>query len=225
MAGGFGTRLQSKIKDVPKPMADIKGKPFLAHLIDYLYKFDINEVILSVGYKYEVITEYFGTRYKDVDIRYVIEKEPIGTGGAIKGALKWTNEENVLVLNGDTFFNIDFKKLFEFHIAKDSILTLALKPMFNFDRFGAVILKDDRVVGFEEKSFKKFGYINAGVYVMNRRIAAYLSPYKDNFSFETDFLQKNVALLKSFAFISDGYFIDIGIPEDYLEAQKIGGNK
>lgn len=220
LAGGFGTRLQKVVNDVPKPMADINGRPFLSYLMDYLSSQDISKVLLSVGYKYEIIKNYFGLKYKNLDIEYVIEAEPLGTGGALGKALKQTNENNVLVLNGDTFFNLDLKKLVDFHLAQNSILTLSLKPMHNFDRYGTAILKDNRVIGFEEKSFKIFGYINGGVYVLDRKIDEYFMQYSNNFSFEIDFLQKNILGSKPFAFISDSYFIDIGIPEDYEKAKR-----
>ncbi len=221
LAGGFGTRLQAVVKDAPKPMADINGRPFLSYLMDYLSNQGINKILLSVGYKYESIKNYFGPKYKNLDIEYVIEDEPLGTGGAIREALNYANGAEVIVLNGDTFFDVDLRRLFFFHHAHDSLLTIAVKPMRNFDRYGTVVLNNDnRVTGFEEKSLKDFGYINGGVCIMKREILDYLKQNGDNFSFEIDFLQRNINNIDSFALISDSYFIDIGIPEDYKKAQQ-----
>lgn len=222
LAGGAGTRLQGVVKNVPKPMADIKGRPFLCYVMDYLLEHDINRILFSVGYKHEIIRDYFGSRYKNLEIEYVVENEPLGTGGAIKKAMEFVREDDFLILNGDTFFNVDLKKLFLFHLSNVPTLTLSLKPMNNFDRYGTVIIEGNMVKGFEEKSFRDFGYINGGVYAVNKGICSYLKQYNDNFRFsiEVDFLQKNVNLLKISAFISDGYFIDIGVPEDYEKAQK-----
>ncbi len=220
LAGGIGKRLQGIVKDVPKPMADIKGKPFLSYLMDYLSGKGVNKVLLSVGYKYEVIKSYFGLKYENLDIEYIIENEPLGTGGALRESLNKARGDDVMVLNGDTFFNIDLKKMVDFHFTHDSIITIAVKSMYNFDRYGTVRLEKDRIVGFEEKSFKDFGYINGGVYVVNKTISSFFKQKKTPFSFEVDFLYENIKNIPSFAFICDNYFIDIGVPEDYERAQK-----
>jgi len=220
LAGGTGTRLQSVVRDVPKPMADISGKPFLCYLLDYLSSYGISHVLLSVGYKHEVITNYFGLRYKDLEIKYVTEDMPLGTGGATKKALGFVSGDEVVILNGDTFFNLDLKKMIGFHHAEDSMLTIAVKPMNDFNRYGTVIIKDKRIIGFDEKTFRHFGYINGGVCIMKKAILEFFEPDKDAFSFEIDFLQKKINDIRSFAFVSDDYFIDIGIPEDYKKAQK-----
>lgn len=220
LAGGVGTRLQSVVKDLPKPMADINGRPFLCYLLDYLSSQGITKILLSVGYRHEIIRDYFGLQYRNMDISHIVEAEPLGTGGALKKALSCTEGRDVIVLNGDTFFNLDLKKMIDFHHAEDSILTIAVKPMHDFDRYGAVIIKDSRVVDFEEKTFKHFGYINGGVYAMKKTISEFFDNDKDTFSFEVDFLNKKIHNIHPFAFISDDYFIDIGIPDDYKKAQE-----
>lgn len=220
LAGGFGTRLQSVITDVPKPMADIKGRPFLCYLMDYLSSYTITKIMLSVGYKYENITNYFGSRYKNIDIEYVIEEEPLGTGGAIKKALEQVKGKAVIVMNGDTFFNLDIKKFVDFHFGKDAMLTLAVKPMHNYDRYDSIIFENNKIIDFADKSFKSFGHINGGVYVLSKKILNYFGGFKKNFSFEMEFLRKTIHEITVYPFISDSYFIDIGIPEDYRKAQK-----
>lgn len=220
LAGGAGTRLQGVVRDVPKPMADINGKPFICYLLDYLAAYDVKKILLSVGYRYEIIRDYFGSQYKDMDIRYVIEDKPLGTGGALKKALMVAEGEEFIVLNGDTFFNLNLGKMVSFHRAENSMLTIAVKPMHDFDRYGTVIIKDKRAVSFEEKSFKHFGYINGGIYVIKKTISEFFDYDKNTFSFETDFLYKKINDIYPCVFICDDYFIDIGIPDDYKKAQK-----
>lgn len=209
LCGGLGTRLKSVIKDIPKPMAPINDKPFLEFIFEYLKKQGIKEVILAVSYKYEVIKEYFKDEFLGIKIKYSIEKEPLGTGGAIKEALKFIKNE-AYVLNGDTFFGIDLSKL----KLNGSKICLALKQMNNFDRYGTVNV-DGRafVISFEEKVFKKQGLINGGIYLLDKDIFKDFA-LQEKFSFE-EFLQENCEKLKTRAEIFNDYFIDIGVPSDY----------
>ncbi|EQB5881343.1 D-glycero-D-manno-heptose 1-phosphate guanosyltransferase [Campylobacter coli] len=215
LAGGLGTRLRSVVQDLPKPMAPINGKPFLAFVLEYLKKQGITEVILSVSFKYELIQEYFEDEFDGIKIRYNIEKELLGTGGAIKDALKLVKNE-AYVVNGDTFFDIDLKKL----VLNSSKICIALKQMQNFDRYGTVNVDEQGIVtSFEEKVFKKQGLINGGIYLLKKDIFDEFSLEK-KFSFE-EFLQENYKLLKIQTQIFDDYFIDIGIPEDYIKFIKL----
>lgn len=219
LAGGMGTRLQSVVSDVPKPMADINGKPFLEYLLQYISSYGITRVILSVGYKSDVIVKHFGTRFNGVEIVYSIENEPLGTGGAIVQSLNYVNDSDFFLLNGDTFFGIDFQKLTQAHQEQRNNMTLSLKPMSNFDRYGAVTLAGKRVTAFVEKRFITSGLINGGVYVLKTNIPD-LKQLAEKFSFESDYLEKKLHELQVGAYIEDAYFIDIGIPEDYLKAQQ-----
>lgn len=209
LCGGLGTRLKSVIKDIPKPMAPINDKPFLEFIFEYLKKQGIKEVILAVSHKYEVIQEYFKDEFLGIKIKYSIEKELLGTGGAIKEALKFIKNE-VYVLNGDTFFDIDLSKL----KLNGSKICLALKQMNDFDRYGTVNVNEQGfVISFEEKIFKNQGLINGGIYLLKKDLFDDFS-LMDKFSFE-EFLQENYEKLKARAEIFDDYFIDIGVPEDY----------
>ncbi|HFU4820750.1 TPA: nucleotidyltransferase family protein [Campylobacter lari] len=209
LAGGLGTRLKSVVQDVPKPMAPINGKPFLAFVLEYLKKQGIAEIILSVSYKYELIQEYFKDEFGGMKIRYNIERELLGTGGAIKDALKLIQNQ-AYVLNGDTIFDIDLKKL----TLNDSKICIALKQMQNFDRYGTVNVDDQGIVtSFEEKVFQKQGLINGGIYLLKKDIFDEFDLEK-KFSFE-EFLQEKFRILKVQAQFFDDYFIDIGIPIDY----------
>jgi len=219
LAGGFGKRLQSVVRDVPKPMANIEGRPFLSYIIEYLSRNGIKKIFLSVGYMHEKIIKYFGNKYSNLEIEYVIEHKPLGTGGAIAKALRQTKEEEILILNGDTFFKIDHREMLKFHRSKGAHMTIALKPMTDARRYGTVQIEGERIIGFKEKSLSTGGYINAGVYILNRELFKALSSYGEAFSFEVDFLPKSIIDLKVFAFIRDSYFIDIGVPEDYEKAR------
>lgn len=217
LAGGFGTRLRSLVIDKPKPMALIKNIPFLSYLLEQLHKYDYETVILAVGYKYEVIESYFGLSYKNIQLVYSVEKEPLGTGGALYEAAGMIKSDYFLVLNGDTYFEVDFDRMEERFMESQSGLMVALKPMFNFDRYGAVVTQDEKIVSFNEKKFCKEGLINGGIYMVIKDWLNERSVGKV-FSLEKDILEKVVGKEKITSYISDGYFIDIGVPEDYLRA-------
>ncbi len=219
LAGGFGSRLRSVISDTPKPMAPIANKPFLCFLFEYLIKNEVNKVILSVGYRYEKIVEYYGNQYKGISIAYSYESRPLGTGGGIKKALAQVCSDDVFILNGDTYFDVNLSSLLQKHTDTNADITLSLKPMCYYNRYGSVTTMGDRVVRFEEKKFKEYGNINGGVYIAKSSIFDKVE-MPEKFSFEADFLDRNVETLKIHAFIADSYFIDIGIPEDYEKAQK-----
>lgn len=219
LAGGMGTRLKSIISDVPKPMAPIGDNPFLWYVLEYLYKQNINKVILSVGYKHEYIKGYFGGKFHDMKILYSIENKPLGTGGAIKRAFEKVESKEVFILNGDTLFNVALNRLSIQHHKHLSDLTIALKPMQEFERYGAVVTSNEKITKFEEKGYKKSGLISGGIYLSNANLFDNVQlPLK--FSFEKNFIEKYIHQLNINAFISDTYFIDIGIPDDYERAQK-----
>lgn len=219
LAGGFGTRLQKVVHDVPKPMAPVAGKPFLSYLLDQLDRQGCTHAVLAVGYKREAIQNYFGSSYKRISLSYSIEDKPLLTGGALKKALQMVTEEAVLVLNGDTFFGVDFSKMMDLHYRTHSDATLAVKELHDFSRYGTVHFDDDyRITRFVEKKACQEGFINGGVYVLNRTLFGDIP--QDKFMMEKDFLEKYVESRVFSAFPCDGYFIDIGIPEDYEKANK-----
>lgn len=218
LAGGFGTRLQTVLVNAPKPMAPVSGKPFLAYLIDYLAQQGVREVILSVHYLREQIQTFFKSEYAGVAIRYAVEETPLGTGGAMALSLKDVKpDEPVFVLNGDTFVKLDYQAMYAQHVAQRAALTIALRSVADCARYGKVISKDGVISDFREKGEAGAGWINAGVYLLQPDVFARFNlPAK--FSFETDFLQPNLASLKPRSFAANDYFVDIGIPEDYASA-------
>src|SRR5665213_258741 len=136
LAGGLGTRLRSVVSDSPKCMAPVSGKPFLSFLIFFLQKNGIENFIFSVGYMHEIIEDYLKENYPGLNYKISLEREPLGTGGAIKLACSKTLDKNVIVCNGDTLYKIDLDSLSKFHKEKNAACTLSLKPMNHFDRYG-----------------------------------------------------------------------------------------
>lgn len=221
LAGGFGTRLQQVVKDVPKPMAEIDERPFLHYLITYLKKYNLVNLIISVGYKKEKIMSYFGENYLGSKIAYASEDQPLGTGGAIVNSLQHLDSNQpFMVINGDTFLKIDYQKLINFHLQNNADLTVVLRHMDDCSRYGNVVIdKQNLITNFEEKSStKKSGYINGGIYIINPGLLDKMN-LGQSFSFETDFLCKNVKKSKFCGFVADDYFIDIGVPNDYYRAR------
>lgn len=221
LAGGLGTRLKEVIKDLPKPMAPVNGKPFLQYILDWLSSYPVKKIILSVGYKYEAIKDYFGDNYGKIPIEYAIENEPLGTGGGIKKALEKTTENAVVIINGDTYFPININELHNFHINNISSVTISLKRMEKFDRYGAVSLKGNVITRFEEKKYCENGLINGGIYMVNKEMSSLMLTYPDKFSFEKDLLETRLKTGFVQGIVFDESFIDIGIPEDYIKSQSI----
>jgi len=221
LAGGFGTRLQAVVNDVPKPMAPINNEPFLNYIFAYLKHYSIEHVVLSTGYLSEKISEYYKNEYKGIKISYTKEVEPLGTGGGIRLALKKCFTDNVLVLNGDSFFDVDLHSYYKQHSLLKSNCSLALRNFNNAARYGTIKLEDTFIIkAFKEKdTIEEPGVINGGVYLLNREL--YLNETATNkvFSIEKDFFEKRINQITIFGFEYHGYFIDIGIPEDYNKAQ------
>lgn len=219
LAGGFGTRLRHIVSDVPKPMAPVCGKPFLRYILDDLAGKGVSRVILAVGYKKECIEDYFGGSYAGMELVYSPEDTPLLTGGAIKRAMGLCREESVFVINGDTFFDVDLSAMARAHASTGARLTIATKHLRSFDRYGAVETDETgRILAFREKCFRAEGDINGGVYLTEK--ADILAIPEETFSFENDFMERRVGEGIMYAFPSAGYFIDIGIPEDYARAQE-----
>jgi len=219
LAGGLGTRLSNILPDLPKCMAPINDKPFLEYLLEYLIKENITRVILSVGYKHEIIVNHFGENYKNLEIVYAIETEPLGTGGAIAFASQLTINNNFFVLNGDTFFTANLDELEKFHFKKKSNISIIVRQINDKLRYGTVITDDNyRIIGFKEKQINNDNiYINGGIYMINKNIFSIVNLDK-KFSFEKDLLEKYYSSIPFYALDSKAYFIDIGIPEDYEKA-------
>lgn len=218
LAGGLGTRLRSSVPDLPKCMAPVAGKPFLTYVIDYLLLQGVHQFIFSLGYMHEAIEGFLKNNYPSLQYQIALEEEPLGTGGAIYLSCKKATEKNVIVLNGDTLFNVNIKELLDYHTQHDASCTLSLKPMQQFDRYGVVeINQDGYIQSFKEKKYYESGLINGGVYALNTE-RFLLTKFEEKFSFEKDYLEKYYSTQKMMGLIQDEYFIDIGIPEDFNRA-------
>jgi D-glycero-alpha-D-manno-heptose 1-phosphate guanylyltransferase len=219
LAGGLGTRLRSVVNDLPKCMAPVAGHPFLKYVMDELLQQRITHFILSVGYKREAIIEFINSAYPSINIQFAIEEEPLGTGGAIKLAASFSKEQDCFVVNGDTMFRVNLSALSQIHERVKADCTLSLKPMKQFDRYGAVETDStNRIIHFNEKKYFEEGLINGGVYALN--VTSLLNEtLPQKFSFEKDYLEQFYMERHFYGFQSESYFIDIGIPEDYERAQ------
>lgn len=221
LAGGFGTRLQSVVSNLPKPMAPVNGIPFLNYQLNYLRYSGIKHVILSIGYLSDRIKEYYGSDYNGISIDYVVEETPLGTGGGIRLAMEQCKDQLVLVLNGDSFFDVSIPDFFSRHTESEAQCSLALRKVDNASRYGKIETDTvHRIISFREKSSEsQQGTINGGVYLLDKNIYLSNTIGDIGFSIEKDFFEKQLAKLVIKGFEFDGYFIDIGIPEDYLKVQ------
>ena len=219
LCGGQGTRLANVISDIPKPMAPINGTPFLSVLLNYLVKQSVKEVVLLTGYKGDVIKNYYGDSYKSLNIKYSQELIPLGTGGSLVQALSLLEDKEFILVNGDTFFDIDLKNFDKDH-NQDCELTIALTHISNDSRYNFIkINKNSEITSISKKQSEKNGLINGGIMKLQKKI---FSDQKiENFSLE-DFLFGKISFFKTSTFTTNNTkFIDIGIPEDYLHAQTL----
>lgn len=201
-------------------MAPVAGRPFLELLLDQLQRSGITRVLLSVGHLRQVIIDHFGPKYRELDIEYVVEEQPLGTGGGIRLALAHALTPQVFVVNGDTFVGLDYAGMLAAHRRTDSTLTMASAHLPDISRYGGLVTDDSgRIVSFSEKGTTGPGYINAGIYLLNRDVSWFGLP--EAFSFETDFLMPHLNDIAPRAFPANGLFLDIGIPEDLDKAQTL----
>jgi len=220
LAGGRGKRMRPLTDRIPKVLLPVAGKPFLFHLINFLKNQGIKEFILAVGYKAQKIKNFFGNGKKfGVKIIYSEEKIPLDTAGAIKNAANLIKDKNILVLNGDSFIDIDIKKMLKFHKRKRLPITIAVFKIKNPGRYGQVLInKKNTIIKFEEKNkIANENFINGGAYIFQTKILKDF-PKNKKISLERDIFPRFVG--KIAAFKTKGYFIDIGIPQDYKKIKK-----
>ena len=219
LAGGLGTRLKEAVPDLPKCMAPINGHPFLYYLINHLQSEGMTNFIFALGYKSDIVQQYLEEHFPALPFKLSLETEPLGTGGAIKLACEKVVEKSALIVNGDTLFKIHIEELINYHTLSGAHCTLSLKCMEKFDRYGVVELAaDNTIASFKEKAHYDFGLINAGVYAL--QVHKFLEEeLPQQFSFEKDYLEALYNQRIMFGIEQDGYFIDIGIPEDYERAK------
>lgn len=222
LAGGQGTRLRSVVQDIPKCLAPVAGRPFLGYMLDYLSAYPVDHVVFSVGYLKEQVMSYVQAHSWPFSYDFAVEDTPLGTGGGIRLALEKCHGEQVFVFNGDTFFPLPLDA-----VPFAGPVTVALKPMKAFSRYGAVTVipsgpsessVSHTITAFREKAYCEEGLINAGVYAIDRT-KLHLEALPARFSFEKDVLEPMAAARELQGWPVESYFIDIGIPEDYDKAQ------
>jgi D-glycero-alpha-D-manno-heptose 1-phosphate guanylyltransferase len=218
LAGGLGTRLASRVSGLPKAMAPVAGRPFLEILLRQLERCGCTRAILAVGYLHAAIENHFGAAFAGVRIDYAVEETPLGTGGAIRNALALARNDATLVLNGDTYLEADYAAMQRMHAAEKRPITIAIVHQPDIARYGGVQVREGRIAGFEEKGRSGPGWINAGAYVLSREFP-WPAQSRDKFSFEKDVLGAHIGDLQPAAFPAEGFFLDIGVPEDYDLAQ------
>lgn len=216
LAGGLGTRLQSVVSDRPKPMALIGDKPFMEYVVHELARHGIQDIIFAVGYKGSMVEEYFGDGSRfGVTVSYAYEETLLGTAGAIKNAARFMNEDKAFVLNADTFYQIDYTRLVRLGEEKALDMALVLREVADVSRYGQATLQDHLLVGFNEKVAEaRPGTINGGIYLLSRGLIDEIPEGK--VSLEQEMIPKWLSEGRRLGgIVNDGYFIDIGIPEDY----------
>ena len=219
LAGGFGTRLKDVVPDLPKPMADISGTPFLEILVKKLLKNNINEIIFSLHYKSNIIINYFSSsKYKDKKFHFIVEDEPLGTGGALANCSDIISG-TFACFNGDIVSSLDVNPMIELHKRNGGIGTLALWEVEDPTRFGIVGLDaNSRITQFKEKPKKEEVFsnlINAGSYILEDDIFEIMPSGKH--SIEREIFPVLAAEGKLNGMQFDGYFIDAGTPESWSE--------
>ena len=222
LAGGLGTRLRSIVDDRPKPMAEVAGRPFLEHLLIYSINQGIEHFIISIGYKGASIKEFFGYSFMGKPITYVVEDQPLGTGGGLLKSCKELNtKEPFVLMNGDTYFAVNLKDMIRFHKESDSELTVALFLATEPNRFGSVELGESaKLIGFNNSKAKINELANGGVYVVNPDLLNIKKYDVLPLSFEDQLLKRFLKQKKNmFGFKQSKRFIDIGLPKDYENAQ------
>jgi NDP-sugar pyrophosphorylase family protein len=219
LAGGLGTRLRSRVADRPKVMAPVQGRPYLTYLLDQLAVAGLREVVLLTGYLGDLVQTTLGETYADMRLVYAREPSPLGTGGALRRALPVIASSMVLLLNGDSFCDVDLGQLWEFHCRQRAEVTMTLSSVADTARYGRVRIANDSVECFEEKQQAGgAGWINAGVYLIQRERVIEIPP-GGPVSLERDMLPAWARADRVRGFRCAGRFLDIGTPESYAEAE------
>ncbi|MGZ8382365.1 MAG: nucleotidyltransferase family protein [Nitrospira sp.] len=221
LAGGLGTRLRSAVPDLPKPMAPISGRPFLEYQLDYWISQGVSRFVLSVGYRHEAITEHFGPRYKGVDLEYAIEEQPLGTGGAFLLAAEKTDlREPFLLLNGDTYFGVDWRVLNAYALEHDADWCLSLFRTSEQGRYmGIELSSEGRITRLKSGVEQGPRLANGGVYWVHPRVLSGAWRVGAKLSLEDDLFPAAFAAgQRLFGLEFTGTFIDIGVPDDYHRA-------
>ena len=224
LAGGLGTRLRSAVPDLPKPMAPISGRPFLECLLNYWISQGVSRFVLAVGYRHEAIVQYFGPRYKGVEIEYAVEEGPLGTGGGfLAAAEKVGRREPFVLLNGDTYFEVDWNVLHAYALDHDADWCLSLFRTSEKGRYmGIEVSPEGRITSLKSGMERGSRLANGGVYWVHPRVLSRAPSLGEKLSLEDDlFPDAFAAGRRLFGIEFTGTFLDIGVPEDYHRASTL----
>lgn len=218
LAGGLGTRLRGVVNDRPKVLADVGGRPFLSYWLETLAVQGFQEVVVCAGYLADQVERCLGSTFGPLQLRYSVETQPLGTGGALRLAAPHFNTPQVMVLNGDSFCEVDLAGFWKAHLERRSPASLVLRYEEDTRRFGRVTMTPDgRLENFLEKSdVVRPGWINAGIYLLPTEWISQI-PVNQTVSLERDLLPRWLPEGIS-GFPSAGRFIDIGTPESFARA-------
>jgi NDP-sugar pyrophosphorylase family protein len=222
LAGGKGTRLQESVKDRPKPLAEVAGRPFIEWLLLMLFKQGVRRVIVCTGHMGEMIESQLGSGIRfNLELSYVRDPIPLGTGGAVRNALALLHTNSALVLNGDSYFRFDAKSLQDFHAAHRAETTILLTKVEDASRFGTVDVEDTgEVKAFREKtSGRHSAWINAGIYLVNRGIIESI-PENQSVSLEREVFPGLIGK-GLYGKLENGLFWDIGTVDSYKSSTDI----
>jgi len=220
LAGGLGTRLHGVTGDsYPKSLAEVDGRPFIHYIIKYLQSMGVTRFIFAVSHHAQMIVDSVNKEFPNLDTEFSYEQQPLGTGGAIKQALSYVHNDKVLVVNSDSFMEFSLEKFLKFANTNNAELAIVCTRVEDINRFGAAdIATDSKLIKFFEKGQQGAGYINSGIYLINKNHPK-LSSLEGKFSFENELLANvNVSV---YAMKNKGLFFDIGTPDDYESAQML----
>jgi NDP-sugar pyrophosphorylase family protein len=220
LVGGLGTRLRTVVADRPKVLAEIRGRPFLAYLLDQLVAAGVQDVVLCTGYLGEQIQAYFGDSYRNMRLIYSQEPSPLGTAGALRLIMPLFSSDPVLVMNGDSYCKVDFQPLVTWHFERRANATLLLTEVPDTRRYGRVAVSaNGEIRRFEEKGGQRRpGWINAGIYLLSQQVLRSI-PEHQAVSLERDIFPAQIGR-GLYGYQNAGEFLDIGTPESYAEAER-----
>lgn len=223
LAGGLGTRLRPLTDKIPKALLTVKGKTITEHVFDILKRININEAILSIGYKAEQIKEYFGDGSKfGLKISYIVEKEPLGTAGWMNLVNKKDFKATFAVVNGDNLFDLDLKAMLEFHKENNAFVTIALTKVDDPSHFGVVELKKNKIIRFVEKPKKEAApsnLISSGYYLFEQDVFDFLHDER-KIMLEKDIFPVIAKEGRLFGFADKGQWFDTGDLERYEKVKR-----
>jgi NDP-sugar pyrophosphorylase family protein len=218
LVGGVGTRLKPVVNDRPKVMALINDRPFLTYILDQINDAGLKDVILCAGYMGKYLESEMGQTYRNLSLRYSYEYEPLGTGGALRNAHDLINSDTILIMNGDSYCQYNLGEYWSFYEQNNAFASILLTFVSDTSRYGRIRINDhNHVLAFEEKgSFTGPGWINAGIYLIDRETISGI-PGKRFVSLEKEIFPSLIGK-QLYGFMNDGLFLDIGTPDDFAKA-------